>query len=257
MPDWPTLRLEQARDPAVALRLRLTPGADAVTAKAERRVMAQGGCWVRSGEDVVCSSMLPAAMAPSRRPSHGRAPQATNRRYRGDAVVSLADRFSCEQSTTADRSVERIAGGDGPVIRSGRRRSRVYTAAVARDEALERWLAEVPTGARRLVTDLRDLVRHAAPMARESVLWGSLSYHVAELGGRIKGSICFITPKRDYVELGFVHGQQLADPERLLSGSGKAKRSIRFPPASRIPKSAVRDLLRDALHQRLMAAAAL
>jgi hypothetical protein len=94
-------------------------------------------------------------------------------------------------------------------------------------------------------------------MAVESVLWGSLSYHVVELGGRIKGSICFITPKRDYVELGFVHGRELVDRERLLSGSGKAKRSIRFPPASRIPKSAVRDLIRDALHQRLMAVAAL
>jgi hypothetical protein len=80
---------------------------------------------------------------------------------------------------------------------------------------------------RRVVSAVRKLVRAAAPAATETVLWGSLSYHLPMLGGRVKGAVCQITPRHNHVEVGFIHGVLLADSKHLLRGSGKSKRTVR------------------------------
>ena len=48
---------------------------------------------------------------------------------------------------------------------------------------------------RRLVSALRNVVRRCVPDAAESVVWGSLSYHRPEVGGRVKGAVCQIVVK--------------------------------------------------------------
>ena len=90
------------------------------------------------------------------------------------------------------------------------------------------FLTHVPKNLRATVKALRGPVLAAADGTVESVLWRSLSYHRPELGGRVKGAVCLITPRTDYVELGFIHGILLPDPERLLTGHGRSKRVIRI-----------------------------
>jgi len=90
------------------------------------------------------------------------------------------------------------------------------------------FLTHVPRNLRATVKALRRLVLAAAGGTVESVLWRSLSYHRPELGGRVKGAVCLITPKTDHVELGFIHGILLPDPGRLLTGHGRSKRVIRM-----------------------------
>jgi hypothetical protein len=79
---------------------------------------------------------------------------------------------------------------------------------------------------RRLVSALRDVVRRTVPDAEESLLWGGLSYHRPQVGGRVKGAVCQIVVKGDKVRLDFIHGIRLADPCGLLRGDRVSKRFV-------------------------------
>jgi hypothetical protein len=116
--------------------------------------------------------------------------------------------------------------------------------------SVREFLAVLTPEIRRIVTGLRSVVRKAVPGASESVLWGSLSYHIPELGGRVKGAVCMITPRGAEVELGFIHGALLPDPERLLSGDQKAKRVLRVQSLRDLPRQAVVTLIRAAREVR-------
>jgi hypothetical protein len=107
-------------------------------------------------------------------------------------------------------------------------------------------LAGLSRRQRRITNALRRLVRQAAPETDETVLWGSLSYHRPNIGGRIKGAVCLITPRSDGVHLGFIHGAALSDPSRLLRGSSKAKRFVPIQRVQDIDREALSDLLRAA-----------
>lgn len=110
------------------------------------------------------------------------------------------------------------------------------------------FLSGLPAGTVRIAKALRRLVLAAAPGTRESIVWGSLSYHRPELGGRVKGAVCLITPRADHVELGFIHGVLLADPEHLLEGERRSKRVVRI--------TAVPDPAQAAMLEALVRAAA-
>lgn len=45
---------------------------------------------------------------------------------------------------------------------------------------------------RELVLALRNVVRRSSPHAEESIVWGRLSYHRPQVGGRVKGAVCQI-----------------------------------------------------------------
>jgi hypothetical protein len=91
---------------------------------------------------------------------------------------------------------------------------------------LKAFLDAPPSEARQLVTALRDVVRRTVPHAKESLLWGALSYHRPEVGGRVKGAVCQIGVKRGQVRLDFIHGMRLADPCGLLQGDRLSKRFV-------------------------------
>jgi hypothetical protein len=88
------------------------------------------------------------------------------------------------------------------------------------------FLEALAPGTRQLVLALRDVVRRTVPQAEESVVWGSLSYHRPEVGGRVKGAVCQIVVKAGRVRLDFVHGIRLADPSGLLQGKRVSKRFV-------------------------------
>lgn len=72
---------------------------------------------------------------------------------------------------------------------------------------------------------LRRAVLKAVPTASEAIRFGCLCYyHRGAAFGAIGGNICMIEVRRSVVVLSFLHGASLADPHRLLRGSGKAKR---------------------------------
>lgn len=111
---------------------------------------------------------------------------------------------------------------------------------------VQAFLAVLPSEQRRLVVALRRLVRQTVPETDETILWGSLSYHRPDLGGRIKGAVCLITPRSGQVHLGFIHGSALSDPLRVLHGSGKAKRFVALRSISDIDRAALSTLVKAA-----------
>src|SRR5207248_2550886 len=63
---------------------------------------------------------------------------------------------------------------------------------------------------------------------------------------RMKDGICYIGVIKDHVNLGFIHGSELADPQRILEGTGKQMRHIKIRNMS--------DLYRPAIHAYLQKA---
>jgi hypothetical protein len=63
---------------------------------------------------------------------------------------------------------------------------------------------------------------------------------------RMKDGICYIGVIKDHVNLGFFHGTELADPQRILEGTGKQMRHIKIRNVSDLFRPAVRAYLREA-----------
>src|SRR5262252_1376497 len=91
---------------------------------------------------------------------------------------------------------------------------------------LKAFLDALTPQTRELVLALRNVVRSTAPDAVESLLWGGLSYHRPQVGGRVKGAVCQIGVKRGQVRLDFIHGIRLTDPCGLLQGERLSKRFV-------------------------------
>src|SRR5262245_49863943 len=111
---------------------------------------------------------------------------------------------------------------------------------------VEAFLDALPPETRPLVLTLRDVVRRTVPHAEESLLWGSLSYHRPQVGGRVKGAVCQVVVKRGQVRLDFIHGIRLADPCGLLQGNGVSKRFVPIGAAADAERPEIVALLREA-----------
>ena len=63
---------------------------------------------------------------------------------------------------------------------------------------------------------------------------------------RMKDGICYIGVIKDHVNLGFLHGSALADPQRILEGTGKKMRHIKFRHMSDLERPGIRSYLQEA-----------
>ena len=115
-----------------------------------------------------------------------------------------------------------------------------------RQADLKAFLDALPPDTRQLVLALRDVIRRTAPHAEESLLWGSLSYHRPQVGGRVKGAVCQIVAKDGQVRLDFIHGIRLADPGGLLHGDRLSKRFVPIGTVADAERPEVADLIREA-----------
>ena len=111
---------------------------------------------------------------------------------------------------------------------------------------LKEFLDALAPETRRLVSALRDVVRRTALDAEESLLWGGLSYHRPQVGGRVKGAVCQIVVKGGQVRMDFIHGIRLADPCGLLQGDGVSKRFVPIGAAADAERPEIVALLRAA-----------
>jgi hypothetical protein len=111
---------------------------------------------------------------------------------------------------------------------------------------LKEFLEALTPETRRLVSALRDVVRRTVPHAEESLLWGSLSYHRPQVGGRVKGAVCQIVAKGGQVRLDFIHGVWLTDPCGLLQGHRVSKRFVPIGTVTDAQRPEVTALIREA-----------
>jgi hypothetical protein len=107
-------------------------------------------------------------------------------------------------------------------------------------------LADLSPATRRLVLATRAMVVRTIPDAEESELWGSLSYHRPEVGGRVKGAVYQIGFKNDKARLDFIHGIRLTDPSGLLQGDQKSKRYVPIEFPDEVERPEIAALIREA-----------
>jgi hypothetical protein len=114
------------------------------------------------------------------------------------------------------------------------------------DADVGRWLENLHSDIRSIVVALRTVVRKTVPETVESLLWGGLSYHRPNVGGRVKGAVCQISVKNGQVRLEFIHGIRLQDPSGLLHGDRVSKRFIPIETAADVERPEVTALIRRA-----------
>ncbi len=101
-------------------------------------------------------------------------------------------------------------------------------------------------GIQELTIALRQLVLEEMAPCCEYILE---VYIVSLLYGpthRMKDGICYIGVIKDHINLGFIRGSELADPQRILEGAGKQMRHIKIRNMSDLLRPAVRAYLREA-----------
>jgi hypothetical protein len=115
------------------------------------------------------------------------------------------------------------------------------------DPTLLSYLASYDPHVARLALAVREMVLEEAPEAIESI---SKGYAVAiGFSFPLKDGFCHIAIYSSYVNLGFNRGALLADPKRLLAGTGKLSRHIAIRNENDLNRPLVRHYLQAAIEQ--------
>lgn len=92
----------------------------------------------------------------------------------------------------------------------------------------------------------RTLLAEVKPGITE-VPWGNQKIAGYGVGPKkMSEHFCYIAPKKDYVNLGFMYGADLPDPEGLLEGSGKLLRHVKIRSLEDLERPALRKLVDEA-----------
>jgi len=89
-------------------------------------------------------------------------------------------------------------------------------------------LADCSPAVRRLALALRELVLTEVPEAEEVLYSVYAEVIVFKIPGRKRGAFCNVAAYTNHVNLVFYYGAELRDPQRVLRGTGKKMRHIRF-----------------------------
>ena len=114
----------------------------------------------------------------------------------------------------------------------------------------EELLAGVEPDLAAIARGLRAMIRAVDKGAVETVRLGD---HAATYGvgpKKMTDGYAYIMPMRGYVNLGFYQGAQLADPKRLLEGTGKGLRHVKIRSLAEADRAPVRALVAEALARR-------
>lgn len=103
------------------------------------------------------------------------------------------------------------------------------------------WLAARTPAQRRLVGPLRRLVARCAPQLVEGAKWTNGCWLLG------KEPVCYVHAAADHLQFGFFRGAVLADPLRLLQGSGQHVRHVKLRRAADIDADAFAALVRQAV----------
>src|SRR6185503_2504772 len=114
------------------------------------------------------------------------------------------------------------------------------------DELLDGVEPGLATIARRL----RAMIRDVDGGVVETVRLGDNSATFGVGPRKMSDGYAYIMPMRGYINLGFYQGALLADPQRLLEGTGKALRHVKIRSLAEANRLTVRALVSAALARR-------
>lgn len=114
------------------------------------------------------------------------------------------------------------------------------TALPERSRDVDRLLAQLDPPQREVARVLRDFILREAPELHETVKWGVPAY----LGQHL---VCSIASHTDHTNLEFYRGASLQAANRLLEGTGKSLRHVKFYAPDEVPRPGLKILLRRAV----------
>jgi hypothetical protein len=91
-----------------------------------------------------------------------------------------------------------------------------------------------------IVSELRALVRRAAPKATEAFKWAQPVYE-------FNGPAIWIKAYKNYVNIGFWRGALMHDQSGLLEGDGERMRHVKLEAVKDIKKSAISNYIKQAI----------
>lgn len=109
----------------------------------------------------------------------------------------------------------------------------------------------VSSQARQLAEQARALIQTVYPAVVE-VPWPKqrvIGYGVGPK--KMSEHFCYISVSKDHINLGFMYGAELPDPEGLLTGEGKLLRHVRITRSEQLSDPALRQLLEAASVHRM------
>ena len=109
--------------------------------------------------------------------------------------------------------------------------------------AVERILEHISPELRDIVLELRNIVASLAPEAAEEFRNKGFILYDARHGGPVSAGICQILILHDHIELAFIHGAFLPDPQKLLEGGNQYKKFVRIYTYDDAPWEYLRDLI--------------
>ena len=93
---------------------------------------------------------------------------------------------------------------------------------------VERILERVSPELRDIILELRNIVATFAPEAAEEFRNNGFIIYDAQRGGPVSAGICQILINHNQIELAFIHGAFLPDPQKLLEGGSRYKKFVRI-----------------------------
>lgn len=117
----------------------------------------------------------------------------------------------------------------------------------------EEIVSGVSPHARKLAEEARSLVLSVYPAVVE-VPWPKqrvIGYGVGPK--KMSEHFSYISVSKEHINLGFMYGAELPDPERLLDGTGKLLRHVRITELEQLLNPALRELIQVATKHRMPA----
>lgn len=134
-----------------------------------------------------------------------------------------------------------MSGSDGARRASGLSSQLMrFPASVVRDPAIEAWMLEQPGGLGAIAQRWFHVMRGCGTDVREVLHDGHPTACVGD------AAFAYVNAFTAHVNVGFFRGAEIADPMRLLEGTGKFMRHVKLKPGRRIDAEALTDLIETA-----------
>lgn len=113
---------------------------------------------------------------------------------------------------------------------------------------IEELLSQYTQSVQDMAFKLRTIIQEVIPEANERV---DTSYQAIRYSGgeKMNDTVVYIAAFKDSVNLGFYKGTSLSDPNKLLRGTGKNLRHIKFKTGDTIDSEGLRTLLAAAWNE--------
>lgn len=108
-------------------------------------------------------------------------------------------------------------------------------------EDVQEYIDGVPESQQEIIEAVRALIGELAPDAAETIKWNQPVY-VVDGENRL-----YVAAQRDHVNLGFMQGASMDDPDGVLEGTGKKMRHVKLSDPSEVDTPAIRRLVETAV----------